>query len=90
MSFLAGKNDAGVKFFDGKEPWLEGLHKLSWQTFFRVCTEEMDDLSQEATKLVTNYCLEILEEVEEKIRGKSLACSARGHSQRPVRRAMRK
>jgi len=67
---LAAKNDAGVKFF-GKEPWLKGLHKLSWQTFFRVCTEEMDDLSQEATKLVINYCLEILEEVEEKIRGKA-------------------
>jgi rRNA-processing protein FCF1 len=50
---------------------LEGLHQLSWQTFFRVCTKEMDDLSQEATKLVTNYCLEILEEVEEKIRGKA-------------------
>jgi hypothetical protein len=31
----------------------------------------MDDLSQEATKLVINYCLEILEEVEEKIRGKA-------------------
>ena len=69
--FLTAKNDAAVKFFDGKEPWLEGLHKLSWQTFFRVCTEEMDDLSQEATKLVINYCLEILEEVEGKIRGKA-------------------
>jgi hypothetical protein len=69
--FLAEKNAAGVKFFDGKEPWLEGLHKVSWQTFFRVCTEEMDDLSQEATKLVVIYCLEILEEVEEKIRGKA-------------------
>jgi len=69
--FLAEKNAAGVKFFDGKEPWLEGPHKLSWQTFFRVGTEEMDDLSKEATKLVINYCLEILEEVEEKIRGKA-------------------
>jgi hypothetical protein len=29
----------------------------------------MDDLSQKATKLI-EYCLEILEEVEEKIRGK--------------------
>jgi len=48
-----------------------GLRKLSWQTFFRVCTEEMDDLSQRAVKLVIEYCLEVLEEVEEKIRGKA-------------------
>jgi hypothetical protein len=31
----------------------------------------MDDLSQRATKLVIEYCLEVLEEVEEKIRGKA-------------------
>ena len=30
----------------------------------------MDDLSQRAIKLVIEYCLEVLEEVEEKIRGK--------------------
>jgi hypothetical protein len=58
------------KFFTGKEPWLEGVHKLSWQTFFQVCTEEMDDLSQRAIKLVIEYCLEILEEAERKIQGK--------------------
>jgi hypothetical protein len=69
--FLAQKEAAGVEFFAGKEPWLVGLRKLSWQTFFRVCTEEMDDLSQRATKLVIEYCLEVLEEVEEKIRGKA-------------------
>jgi hypothetical protein len=50
--FLAQKEAAGVEFFAGKEPWLVGLHKLNRQTFFRVCTEEMDDLSQKATKLV--------------------------------------
>ena len=44
--FLAQKEAAGVEFFAGKEPWLVGLRKLSCQTFFRVCTEEMDDLSQ--------------------------------------------
>jgi hypothetical protein len=43
--FLDAKKDARFKFFEGKEPWLDGLQKLSWQTFFRVCTEEMDDLS---------------------------------------------
>ena len=30
----------------------------------------MDDLSEEATKLVIEYCLEILEEAEAKIHGK--------------------
>jgi hypothetical protein len=65
--------DAGVatgfEFFAGKEPWLVGIQKLSWQTFFRVSTEEMDDLSQSAVKLIIEYCLEILDEVEEKIQG---------------------
>jgi hypothetical protein len=66
--FLDGQDP--TKFFSGKEPWLEGVKKLSWQTFFRVCTEEMDDLSQRAIKLVIEYCLEILEEAEAKIDGK--------------------
>jgi hypothetical protein len=57
-------------FFTGKEPWMAGLQKLSWQTFFRVCTEEMDDLSLRAVKLVVEYCLEILEEAEGRIQGK--------------------
>ena len=62
--FLAQKEADGVEFFAGKEPWLKGLSKLNWQTFFRVCTQEMDDLSQRAVKLVIEYCLEVLEEVE--------------------------
>ena len=69
--FLAQKEAAGVEFFAGEEPWLKGLHELGWQSFFRVCTEEMDDLSQKAVKLVIEYCLEVLEEVEETIRGKA-------------------
>jgi hypothetical protein len=68
--FLAEKEAAGVEFFAGKEPWLKGIQKLSWQTFFRVCTEEMDDLSQRAIKLVIEYCLGVLEEVAAKIPGK--------------------
>jgi hypothetical protein len=68
--FLTQQEEAGVEFFDGKEPWLEGVTKLSWQTFYRVCTEEMDDLSQRAIKLVIEYCLEVLEEAEAKIQGK--------------------
>jgi hypothetical protein len=69
--FLAQKEADGFSFFEGEEPWLKGLRELSWQTFFRVCTEEMDDLSQRAAKLVIEYCLEVLEEVEETIRGKA-------------------
>ena len=69
--FFAQKEADGAEFFAGKEPWLVGLHKLNWQTFFRVCTQEMDDLSQKALKLVIEYCLEVLEEVEETIRGKA-------------------
>ena len=54
---------------------MQAINKLSWQTFFRVCTQEMDDLSEKAVKHVIEYCLEILEEVEAKIpRKTSLAC----------------
>jgi hypothetical protein len=70
LMFLAQKEAAGVEFFHGKEPWLDGLHKVTWETSFRVCTEEMDDLSQRAIKLVIEYCLEILEGAEAKIQGK--------------------
>jgi hypothetical protein len=69
--FLAQKEADGVEFFTGKEPWLKGINKLNWQTFFRVCIQEMDDLSQRAVKLVIEYCLEVLEEVEKIIRGKA-------------------
>ena len=68
--YLAQQETTGIKFFDGKEPWIEGISKLNWKTFFRVCTEEMDDLSVKATKIVIEYCLEILEEAEAKIHGK--------------------
>jgi hypothetical protein len=69
--FLAEKDAAGFRFFDGQEPWLNGINKITWQTFFRVCTQEMDDLSRQAVKLVIEYCLEILEEVEGKLKGKA-------------------
>ena len=71
MEFLAQKEAAGVEFFAGKEPWLKGVDKLNWQTFFRVCTQEMDDLSQRAVKLVIEYCREVVGEVEKIIRGKA-------------------
>src|SRR6202048_5625167 len=87
--FLAQKEADGVGFFAGKEPWLKGLSKLNWQTFFRVCTQEMDDLSQRAVKLVIEYCLEVLEEVEKTIRRKA-SLARLGGSQRPIGRAIRK
>ena len=34
--FLAAKEAAGITFFTGKEPWMKGVNKLTWQTFFRV------------------------------------------------------
>jgi hypothetical protein len=71
--FLAAKEAAGVAFFTGKEPWMKGVNNLTWQTFFRVCTQEMDDLSEKAVKHVTEYCLEILQEVEAKIPRKTFA-----------------
>jgi hypothetical protein len=66
--FLDGQDAS--KFFTGKEPWLDGLDKVTWKNFYRICTEEMDDLSQRAVKLVVEYCLEVLEEAEAKIQGK--------------------
>jgi hypothetical protein len=32
--FLAQKEAAGVEFFHGKEPWLDGLHKVLGKPFF--------------------------------------------------------
>ena len=50
--FLSQKEADGFEFFAGKEPWLKGLHKLNFQNFYRVVTQEVDDLSQRAVKLV--------------------------------------
>ena len=69
--FLEEKREAGFTFFAGKEPWLNGLNKLDWTTFFRVCTQEMDDISERALRLVIQYCLEIIDKVEAKIPGKA-------------------
>jgi hypothetical protein len=33
--FLTEQEAAGFNFFEGEEPWLKGIHELSWQTFFR-------------------------------------------------------
>jgi hypothetical protein len=48
--FLAAKEAAGVTFFNGKEPWMKGVNKLTWQTFFRVCTQEMESAKKSGVR----------------------------------------
>jgi hypothetical protein len=69
--FLAQKEAAGVEFFAGKEPWLKGLDKLNWQTFSGSALKRWMISLKRLIKLVIEYCLEVLEEVEETIRGKA-------------------
>ena len=56
-------------FYEGKEQWLKGVSKVTWENFFLVCTEELDDISQRAAKMLVTYCLEIVEDVASRIRG---------------------
>ena len=42
---------------------------MTWENFFLVCTEELDDISQRAAKMLIFYCLEIVEDVASRIRG---------------------
>jgi hypothetical protein len=58
-----------VVFYEGKEQWLKGVTKVTWENFFLVCTEELDDISQRAAKMLVLYCLEIVEDVASRIRG---------------------
>src|SRR6202011_4011362 len=66
--FLEAHRKQGI-FFEGKEQWLRGVTKVTWENFFLVCTEELDDLSLRAAKMVIAYCLEIVEDVASRIRG---------------------
>jgi hypothetical protein len=56
-------------FFEGKEQWLKGVTKVTWENFFLVCTEELDDISQRAARMLILYCLEIVEDVVSRIKG---------------------
>src|SRR5689334_21453485 len=56
-------------FYEGKEQWLKGVTKVTWENFFLVCTEELDDISQRAAKMLILYCLEIVDDVATRIRG---------------------
>jgi hypothetical protein len=66
--FLETYRKQGV-FYEGKEQWLKGVTKVTWENFFLVCTEELDDISQRAAKMLALYCLEIAEDVATRIRG---------------------
>ncbi|MBV9674548.1 MAG: hypothetical protein JO076_17215 [Verrucomicrobia bacterium] len=66
--FLETYRRQGI-FFEGKEQWLKGVSKVTWDNFFLVCTEELDDISQRAAKMLIQYCLEIVEDVVSRIRG---------------------
>ena len=66
--FLEQQSQHGV-FFEGKEQWLKGVTKVTWENFFLVCTEELDDISQRAAKMLITYCLQIVEDVVSRIRG---------------------
>jgi hypothetical protein len=66
--FLETYRKQGV-FYEGKEQWLKGVTKVTWENFFLVCTEELDDISQRAAKMLILYCLEVVEDVASRNRG---------------------
>ena len=70
--FLETYRKQGV-FYEGKEQWLKGVTKVTWENFFLVCTEELDDISQRAAKMLVLYCLETVEDVVSRIRGPASA-----------------
>jgi hypothetical protein len=56
------------KFFEGSEPWVGDLERVTWENFFRFCTEELDDLSMLTCGMVIEYCLSVIEDLKSKIR----------------------
>jgi hypothetical protein len=56
------------KFFEGSEPWVGDLERVTWENFFRFCTEELDDLSMLTCGMVIEYCLSVIEDLKVKIR----------------------
>jgi hypothetical protein len=65
--FLARKSQ-NFKFFEGSEPWISDHDRVTWENFFRFCTEEMDDLSKLTCGMVIDYCLSIIEQMTAKIK----------------------
>jgi|SRR5271165_2065098 len=65
--FLVRKS-RNFKFFEGSEPWVGDHDRVTWENFFRFCTEEMDDLSNLTCGMVIAYCLLIIEQIAAKIK----------------------
>jgi hypothetical protein len=65
--FIARKAES-FKFFEGSEPWVRDHDRVTWENFFRFCTEEMDDLSILTCGMVIEYCLSIIEQTASKIK----------------------
>jgi hypothetical protein len=62
------KKSLHFKFFEGSEPWVGDLERVTWENFFRFCTEELDDLSMLTCGMVIEYCLSVIEDLKVKIR----------------------
>jgi hypothetical protein len=65
--FLARKSQ-NFKFFVGSEPWVGDHNRVTWENFFRFCTEEMDDLSRLTCGMVIEYCLSTIDQLIAKIK----------------------
>ena len=65
--FIARKAES-FKFFEGSEPWVRDHDRVTWENFFRFCTEEMDDLSILTCGMVIEYCLSIIEQLASRIK----------------------
>ena len=62
------KKSLQFNFFEGSEPWVGDLERVTWENFFRFCTEELDDLSMLTCGMVIEYCLSVIEDLKNKIR----------------------
>jgi hypothetical protein len=62
------KKSLHFNFFEGFEPWVGDLERVTWENFFRFCTEELDDLSMLTCGMVIEYCLSVIEDLKSKIR----------------------
>ena len=62
------KKSVHFKFFEGSEPWVGDHDRVTWENFFRFCTEEMDDLSKLTCGMVIEYSLSVIEQVKAKVK----------------------
>ena len=58
------KKSLHFKFFEGSEPWIGDHDRVTWENFFRFCTEEMDDLSKLTSGMVIVYCLSVIDQLK--------------------------